>query len=141
MDSFSRFHTILRRLSGTAFTAKLGEFYRGETAVLRAIEAIEASGETAYPSFIAEYLRISRPSVTSALTSLERKGYLCRDTSHRDRRHIVVTPTEKGREALSATSAEVDLWCSMMLEAMGQERFFAFLSIVEEGLDIMDIKE
>ncbi len=141
MDSFERFHSILTRLSGTPFTARLGDFYRGETAVLRAIEALENSDEPTYPSLIADYLHISRPSVTSALSSLEKKGLIIRDPSARDRRRIEVAVTEQGRAYLEETSKEVDLWCSTMIEAMGEETFTTFLSIIEEGLDIMDIKE
>lgn len=141
MDSFTRFQSILTRLSGTPFTAKLGEFYRGETAVLRAIEALIDSTGSAHPSTLAAYLQITRPSVTSALSSLERKGHITRSIGSTDRRRIEVSPTPKGRQKLKETAEEVDQWCSMMLQSMGENRFHTFLSIIEEGLDIMDIQE
>ncbi len=140
MDSYLRFQAILTRLSGTPFTAKLGEYYRGETAVLRAIEALISATGTAHPSTLATYLQISRPSVTSALSSLERKGHIIRSIGAGDRRRIEVSPTEKGRQRLKENADEVDQWCTMMLRSMGDHRFHTFLSIIEEGLDIMDIR-
>ncbi len=134
MDTRIRFHTILRRLSGSGFTARLGDFYRGETAILRAIDTLSKESLHLCPSDIAAYLQISRPSVTSGLTALEKKGHLTRTLSDHDRRKIEIELTGAGRELLDQKAKEVDLWCEQMTDAMGEERFALFLSIIEEGL-------
>ena len=44
-----------------------------------------------------------RGTLTTNMNSLERKGYLTRNRSTRDKRVVLVTLTEKGRKAFSIT--------------------------------------
>src|SRR5512141_2483770 len=50
------------------------------------------------PNMIAERLIISRATVTGLIDSLERRGYVQRRPHHTDRRMLLVTVTDIGRE-------------------------------------------
>lgn len=56
----------------------------------------KGSGKTI--SEIADYLKIARPSATVAVNKLEKKGYLYRQGSERDRRIVHVVLTREGRK-------------------------------------------
>lgn len=61
--------------------------------------SILADSETPVsPNFIADWLIISRASVTSLLDSLEKRGYARRRPHPSDRRMIWVEPTDLGRQ-------------------------------------------
>ncbi len=66
-------HSIIRTLGGSSFAATVGDFYRGEIAVLNAIYQFESENKEVFPSMISSFLHISRPTVTSTLRALEKK--------------------------------------------------------------------
>lgn len=50
------------------------------------------------PSAISERLGIAKSAVTVRVNSLEKKGYIIREKDEKDRRSVVLTLAEKGRE-------------------------------------------
>jgi DNA-binding MarR family transcriptional regulator len=59
-------------------------------------------------SALADGLGITRPAATSLVTSLESRGWACRDRSPADRRGVVVRITPKGRELLATFDRQVE---------------------------------
>jgi Transcriptional regulators len=59
------------------------------------IEAVIAAKENNTASVIATRLKVTIGSLTVAVNTLERKGYLVREKSLNDRRRIHILPTEK----------------------------------------------
>ena len=53
---------------------------------------------------LSRYLKVSRPSVSLALGSLERLGLLRRTTDPTDRRGVIAESTDKGRTLLGDSS-------------------------------------
>ena len=45
-------HSIIRTLGGSSFAATIGDFYRGEVAVLNAIYQFESESKEVFPSMI-----------------------------------------------------------------------------------------
>jgi DNA-binding MarR family transcriptional regulator len=55
---------------------------------------------------IAEHLRVSQPTATDSIATLEKKGLVARCPDPTDRRATTIAPTETGREAATAISAQ-----------------------------------
>ena len=56
---------------------------------------------------IARELGLSQPTVTDSLLALERKGLIARHGDPKDKRALLVQPTEAGRSALAAMQGEM----------------------------------
>lgn len=63
------------------------------------IEAVIACGENATMSAISKRLSITVGSLTTAVKTLEKKGYLAREKRDGDKRMVYVIPTELGLQA------------------------------------------
>ncbi len=63
------------------------------------LEAVCAAGKNNTMSTLAGKLHITVGSLTVAINTLERKGYVTRQRSLQDKRRIHVLPTEKAQEA------------------------------------------
>ncbi|MBM7786704.1 MarR family winged helix-turn-helix transcriptional regulator [Tenggerimyces flavus] len=79
----------------------------------------------AKPSELATSLRMSPAAMTKRLDSLERAGYVRRATDPHDRRSIVVTLTDEGRQAFEGSveaqsSAEEELLGTLTPSQRGQ---------------------
>ena len=76
-----------------------GEFSDASVREMHVLEAASAELEGNSMSAIATRLGITVGSLTVAVTTLERKGYLRRERSTDDRRVVRVLLTERGRQA------------------------------------------
>lgn len=75
------------------------------------------------PGAIAEFQRIRPPSATRAVQHLEGLGLATREPHPTDRRQVVVTVTEAGREEVRETLRRRDAWFARQLAALsGEER-------------------
>ena len=78
-------------------------------------------GEDVYPSELAEALRLSRPRITAALSSLRRKGFLTLTPSQEDRRKVFVRVTEAGMAQIAGQYATVRGYFDRLLTGLGAE--------------------
>jgi len=75
------------------------------------------------PGEIAEFQRIRPPSATRAVQHLEELGLATRSAHPTDRRQVVVSVTEAGREEVRETMRRRDAWLARELAALTpQER-------------------
>ena len=78
-------------------------------------------GEDVYPSELAEALRLSRPRITAALSSLRRKGFLTLTPSQEDRRKVFVRVTEAGMAQIAGQYETVRGYFDRLLTGLGAE--------------------
>ncbi len=130
--------SIIRTLNGSNFAATVGDFYRGEVAVLNAIDLFEKEKKEVFPSMISSYLQVSRPTITSALRILEHKKYVKRTLYEEDRRKVSVALTNRGSEVVDQKRREIDSWCYSMSEHFGNEHFTSVLGSIKELLEYME---
>ena len=72
------------------------------------------------PSEIAKKLKFSRARMSHILESLESKGYIQRRTDSNDRRRVLVSITEEGRDFAAKKNAESVASLSKQLSALGE---------------------
>lgn len=68
-----------------------------EMHVIEAVSILEVKGANTMAN-VAKVLSVSPGSLTTSVNALVSKGYLSRQRSEKDRRKVLVSPTEKGKE-------------------------------------------
>lgn len=91
---------------------------RGETFILRYLYAKEAP---ASPSELSEALSSSTARISAALKTLEKKGFIHREVDPDNRRFILVTITEEGRERLHSQMRNMRNHLIQVFTEMGEE--------------------
>jgi len=71
-------------------------------ALFNVLMILRGAGEPLPPHAIGERLMVARSTVTDLLDALERRGFVRRVAHPRDRRMLLVEPTEQGLERLAA---------------------------------------
>ncbi len=66
----------------------------------QALAVLEGAGRPLSPTTIAERLLVTTASMTSLLDTLERRGFVTRSPDPDDRRKVLVTLTEHGRQVV-----------------------------------------
>ena len=89
----------------------------GETPVLQYLSS--ADGDV-IPSEIAQKLGFSRARMSHILDSLETKGYVTRRPDSSDRRRVLVSVTESGRDYAAKKNAESVAMLSNQLSSLGE---------------------
>ena len=64
---------------------------------------------------LAEHDHVQRPSMTRTIASLEERGLVARETDPRDKRCVVVTPTEAGNELVREIKRRRNAWLDKRL--------------------------
>jgi len=64
---------------------------------------------------LAEHDHVQRPSMTRTIASLEERGLVTREADPRDRRCVVVTPTEAGNELVREIKRRRNAWLDKRL--------------------------
>lgn len=70
-----------------------------EVHVIEAVCNVEEKGEDNRSTAIAERIKVTAGTLTTAVAQLERKGYLLRTRDEKDKRIVHIVSTEKGRKA------------------------------------------
>ena len=73
------------------------------------------------PSELGEILRLTRPTITSLVNSLEEHGLVERINDDEDRRVVFVRPTEQGEALVSQAKQEFSNGIVDMMEHLGAE--------------------
>lgn len=89
----------------------------GEAPVLQYLSGIDGD---VIPSEIAKKLKFSRARMSHILDSLESKGYVQRRTDPNDRRRVLASITEEGRDFAAKKNAESVASLSKQLSALGE---------------------
>ena len=111
--------TALEQLYQLPAFSDLAALLQGEARVLQYL-ALHRE-EAVYPSAVAEALRLSRPRITAALSSLRRKGFLTLTPSQEDRRKVFVRVTEAGMAQIAGQYETVRGYFDRLLSGLGAE--------------------
>lgn len=97
---------------------RLEYFLKGESRVLTYISRCPHvnAGD------ISAALDMTSPRVAGILRSLEKKGYILRKTGESDKRTVIVTATDEGKEFVKSGADELRRSLSELIELMGAER-------------------
>ena len=93
-------------------------------------------GDFVLPSEISEEMNISSARVANILNNLENKGLALRQIDKEDRRRILVTLTEEGKEKASLHMEKVIQNITGMLELLGEEDAKDFVRITKKMIDL-----
>lgn len=98
----------------------------------KAILIIGAVGEI-MPTTLGRCLDLQKGSLTSMIDALEKEGLVCRRGDPGDRRKILVSLTEKGKDYREWFTEELERNCSEILNRLPEEDIAAY----QESLKIM----
>ncbi len=82
------------------------------------------------PSAIAKYLCITRPSVSSLLTSLERSGYIKRVRDKKDKRAVHIALRPKGAAYLQRGYKQIEREIGVMMESLESQKRKQFVTLL-----------
>lgn len=89
-------------------------------------------------SKIQQDLHISKPAVSQALNSLEKKGYIIRSIDPDDRRKITVMVTSSGAAELEVSRRFYDEALGEILDRFGIENTETLLMLLDHLMNILD---
>jgi len=96
----------------------LTEFLQGEMKVL---SYIAIAKHELLPGQLSSALEMTAGRIAGILRSLEKKGYITRRTDIADRRRVLVSITEQGREYIDSSSERLEQRLDMLVAEMGSE--------------------
>lgn len=114
-----RLMDTMRRLYFNKHYLGLEDFLRGE---MRVLSFIFHEDCRLLPGQIASSLEMTGGRIAGILRSLEKKGYITRQTDVADRRKIYVIITECGKEKIRIGTAELSEKLDAVIRIMGCER-------------------
>jgi DNA-binding MarR family transcriptional regulator len=117
---------------------KINESMHGEAFVLH---HITRNSEQIIPSEISSAMGISGARIAAALNSLEKKGYIIRQIDPIDRRRILVTPTDKGREQEEANRRKLVETIEKMLRMLGENDAKEYIRISRKIAELAQCDE
>jgi len=111
----------------------INESMRGEAF---ALHQIAISGEHIIPSEISDAMGISGARIAATLNGLENKGYITRQIDPSDRRRILVTLTDKGREQEQAFRRKMAETIEKMLRLLGEHDAKEYIRITRKMAEL-----
>ena len=118
----------LRKLYFSRTHVGFEEFLRGEMKIL---SYICVEGGEFLPGQLASSLEMTGGRIAGILRSLEKKGYITRRTDELDRRRVLVSITESGREYIVNRSRALEARLDMLVNAMGKENTERFIDSLD----------
>lgn len=90
---------VLSAAAVASFLEKPRKYTADDSLYMREVHFVVALGTKDYPTMseMAEYLGVTPGAVTQMAVRLEKKGYVARAKSTRDKRQTTISLTEKGR--------------------------------------------
>lgn len=102
----------------------------------KAILIIGGAGEI-MPTTLGKCLDLQKGSLTSMIDALERDGLVCRRGDPGDRRKVLVSLTEKGKEHRNRFTAKLEKNASEVLERLAEEDIAAYRESLKTILSIL----
>jgi homoprotocatechuate degradation regulator HpaR len=96
--------------------------------VLRVLNELGPSEQTT----IAEAACLLLPSLTRIMASMEKDGFIHRETDTQDRRKTIVALQDAGRQLIKDHAAQSNLIMSQIEDSFGQEKIDLLLNLLEE---------
>lgn len=89
------------------------------------------------PLRIAELLGVSKPMIAAHISVLEKKGYIVKDFSSKDKRSFYVIPTDKATALAEETEKNLGRHLRAIEERLGADRFDLLVGLIEETQRIL----
>lgn len=121
-DNFSVFERITRISRGEIFVLKILLFKAG----------------TSTPTEISEAMKSTKGRISAILNSLEKKGFIGREIDKDNRRNIIVTLTDSGREYVTNELQECYKIVSHVFEELGEKDSKKFVELTERVFHLMN---
>jgi DNA-binding MarR family transcriptional regulator len=86
---------------------------------------------------MSEYLCISKAAVSQMLSSLEKKGYITRETNPENRREVIVRLTKPCAEQVANHQKLFDARVDMLIERFGEKDIKELIRLVNKLADIV----
>jgi len=107
---------------------------------LKTIAELSANGE-ATVAMVAERVQLSPPTASRILDRLEKADYIIRQRATTDRRKVIITLTEQGRERIGNLPQPLHEQFLNRLHALSPEDQLELLRALERIVDLMDAND
>jgi DNA-binding MarR family transcriptional regulator len=133
------FNEILKTEEACVADSGFSDLSLREMHVIEAVSALaETNGNSA--AEVASALRITAGSLTTAVSLLERKGYLTRLRDEKDKRIVRIVPTDSGRAADRAHKTFHEEMVDYVLTALSPEEAALFVRSLKSVSDFFKVK-
>lgn len=113
-------------------------FFGGERGILLCIFDLIKEKNEVTPSLISERINVKRPTVTTALNSLEEKGYIQRNMDMKDRRKFFISLTESGKEYVIEEKNRMNEKLWYIVDNLGIEDSEKLLELSNKVIDMLE---
>lgn len=121
-DNFSVFERITRVSKGEIFVLKILLFNNG----------------TSTPTEISEAMKSTKGRISAILNSLEKKGFIGREIDKDNRRNIIVTLSDSGRDYVMKELLECYRIVAHVFEELGEKDSKKFVELTERVFHLMN---
>ncbi|MBQ3514746.1 MAG: transcriptional regulator [Lachnospiraceae bacterium] len=121
-DNFSVFERITRVSRGEIFVLKILLFNNG----------------TSTPTEISEAMKSTKGRISAILNSLEKKGFIGREIDKDNRRNIIVTLSDSGRDYVMKELLECYRIVAHVFEELGEKDSKKFVELTERVFHLMN---
>ncbi|MFO8068422.1 MAG: MarR family transcriptional regulator [Alkalibacterium sp.] len=83
------------------------------------------------PMNISQFFKITKPSVTSMVNALVKKGYLLKEQSEADKRSYELKTTDKGNKLVESTYNDYYMSIELLRDNMGEHAFNQFIESMQ----------
>ena len=121
-DNFSAFEKLTRMSRGEIFVLKVLLFSNG----------------ISNPTKISQIMNSTKGRISAILKSLEKKGYIEREIDKENRRNIIVTLTDSGREYITKELQECYRSISHVFEELGEKDSKKFIELTYRVFNLIN---
>ncbi len=107
---------------------------------LKTIAELSAGGEATVAT-VAERVQLSPPTASRILDRLEKANYIIRQRATTDRRKVIISLTEQGRERIGNLPQPLHEQFLSRLHALSPDDQLALLKALERIVDLMDAND
>ena len=100
-------------------------------------KAAEAENGNADLAEIREYLAVTKAAVSQMLSSLEKRGFLKRETDPANRRNLIITITASGMDILRQKDLEAEMRMEKIILRFGKEETLQFIQLISKMNETM----
>jgi len=98
---------------------------------------VQKQKDSVTPMMISDFFQIAKPSVTTMINELVKKGYLEKIPSTKDKRSYMVSITKKGEDLVVTTHDDYFKSIDLLKKEMGKEKFDQFITLMQKANDIL----
>lgn len=99
---------------------------------------IQKQGVPVTPMNISQFFKITKPSVTSMVNALVKKGYLSKEQSEVDKRSYILKITDKGNALVDSTFNDYYKSIGLLQDNMGEYVFNQFIESMQLANNILE---